>query len=140
MIYIHLFHGRNDPDAEMEEVGKDNGGWGFDGPQFCCESIHGTYCSHFRLWRTRTIVSDGLVQGIATIADDEMWLFWYEDMIYYDGKFYGDFSIAAEPVDGHEITFYEESKATLSPEWEAKLKESQDEQRRLRKQAEAAGG
>ena len=118
MIYIQLFHGRNDPDADMAEAGKDNGGWGFDGPQFACESIHGTYCSHFRMWRAR--LGDGV------IADDEVFLYWYDDMIYYDGKYYGDFSISDQQVDGHSVTPYEGEKSDSSLDMRRQMKERHD--------------
>jgi len=68
-IYIELFHGRTDPKKCMDD-------WGTEGPilgpfKFC----HITYFS-----------------GWLKVGDD-IQIHCHKDMVYYDGVFYGDFSI-----------------------------------------------
>jgi hypothetical protein len=72
-MYIRLFHGRRDPDQEMEE-------WGFAGPTFgpLTAYLH-TYCSTFRIYG-----EDGA---------GELWLEAHGDMIRWDGCYYGDMEI-----------------------------------------------
>src|SRR6185437_4495240 len=72
-MYLRLYHGRTDPDQEMEE-------WGFDGPTFgpLSSYVH-TYCSTFRIH--------------AAEGYEEIWLDKYDDMIRWDGCFYGDLEV-----------------------------------------------
>ena len=72
-MYLRLYHGRHAPDQEMDD-------WGFDGPTFgplACY-IH-TYCSTFR------------IHGNSN--SDELWLDRHDDMIRWDGRFYGDMEV-----------------------------------------------
>lgn len=71
-IYIELFHGRTDPEQCLDD-------WGTEGPilgpfKFC----HITYLS-----------------GCLKFGDD-LTLNCYKDLVYYDGVFYGDFSIMSD--------------------------------------------
>jgi hypothetical protein len=72
-MYLRLYHGRTDPRQEMDD-------WGFVGPTFGPLScyVH-TYCCTFR------------IHG----ADDtsEVWLETHDDMIRWDGCFYGDMEV-----------------------------------------------
>ena len=72
-MYLRLYHGRTDPDEEMDD-------WGFVGPTFGPLScyIH-TYCSTFR------IHGDG--------NTSEVWLETHGDMIRWDGCFYSDMEV-----------------------------------------------
>ena len=95
MLYIRLFHGRTDPNRDMDE-------WGSDGPVFGpYEFAHTTYTSRIRLCK----VDDNC---------DELFL--YEDMLYYDGVYYGDWSVFTDETfkKGKFVTIpFELSKANL---------------------------
>jgi hypothetical protein len=72
-LYLRLYHGRKDPAEEMKE-------WGFDGPTFgpLCSVVQ-TYFATIRLCRN----------GV----DDDLWLDIRQDMIVWDGSYYGHFAI-----------------------------------------------
>jgi hypothetical protein len=72
-MYLRLYHGRTNPDQEMDD-------WGFAGPTFgplACY-VH-TYCSTFRIHGEGNSI--------------EIWLDRHDDMIRWDGCFYGDMEI-----------------------------------------------
>jgi len=70
-IYIRLFHGRTNANQDMNE-------WGLDGPIFGpYEFVHTTYALNLKLSK------NGLCSEF----------FCYEDMVYYDGVYYGDWSV-----------------------------------------------
>ena len=95
MVYIRLFHGRADKDKDMED-------WGLDGPVFGpFEFVHTTYSFHVKLGK-----SDGNCFEIHC----------FEDMLYYDGVYYGDWSVFTEDslkADNINITEFKQSKAQL---------------------------
>jgi hypothetical protein len=71
-VGIRLFHGRRNPKEELED-------WGEDGPVLGpFDGIHSTYLHHIR----------PVVQG-----DSEVDLEIVEDMLYYDGVYYGDWTV-----------------------------------------------
>ena len=73
-LYLHLYHGRDTADQDMDD-------WGFEGPSLGPFSdVIVTYLSTVRC------MTDG---G----QSDELWLVFQEDMVVHDGKFYGDFCI-----------------------------------------------
>lgn len=66
--YLRLYHGRKDPQENL-------GDWGSEGPTFGpYASVQVTYGSHIKM-------------HTGSGFDD---LNWHEDLIYYDGIFYGD--------------------------------------------------
>jgi hypothetical protein len=72
-MYLRLYHGRTDPDQQMED-------WGFTGPTFgplACY-VH-TYCCTFRM--------------IGEDQTSEVWLETHDDMIPWEGCFYGDLEV-----------------------------------------------
>lgn len=72
-MYIGMFHGRKTPDEEVE-------GWGFNGPVIGpLKWVHTTYRDHIRFCH----VDD----------HDGVDLTFFEDMLMYDGKYYGDFTV-----------------------------------------------
>ena len=74
-LYLHLYHGRKDPAEDLDD-------WGSEGPTFGpYASIQITYGAHIKMHE-----ADGF--------DD---LRWCEDLVYYDGIYYGDLSITTEP-------------------------------------------
>jgi hypothetical protein len=73
-VFIHLLHGRDNPDQDMQD-------WGFVGPILGpFEAIHFTYRYH-----VRCITDSG--------CGDEVELRFHEDLLVHDGKFYGEFEI-----------------------------------------------
>jgi hypothetical protein len=77
-VYLKLMHGRATPDQQMND-------WGFDGPILGpFEAVHFTYTTHVRCFPKG---SDGDAEALE--------LCFHDDMLVYDGKFYGDFEIAA---------------------------------------------
>jgi hypothetical protein len=77
-VYLKLMHGRDHPDQQMND-------WGFDGPVLGpFEAVHFTYTTHVRCFPKG---SDGDAEAIE--------LCFHDDMLVYEGKFYGDFEIAA---------------------------------------------
>ncbi len=72
-MFLRLYHGRTVPDQEMDD-------WGFVGPTFgpLSSYVH-TYCCTFR------IHGDG--------DSSEVWLEKHDDMIRWDGCFYGDMEV-----------------------------------------------
>ena len=78
-MYLRLYHGRTDPDQEMEE-------WGFVGPTFGPLScyVH-TYCCTFR------------IHGES--GTHEVWLDKHDDMICWQGCYYGDFEVFIAATD-----------------------------------------
>ena len=95
MLYIRLFHGRTDTNQDMNN-------WGSDGPVFGpYEFSHTTYTTVIRLGK-----SDG----------DSDSLYLYEDMLYYNGVYYGDWSVFTDETlkkGEFVITAFEQSKANL---------------------------
>jgi hypothetical protein len=77
-IYLKLMHGRDNPDQQMHD-------WGFDGPVLGpFEAAHFTYATHVRCFPKG---SDGDTEALE--------LCYHDDMLVYQGKYYGDFEIAA---------------------------------------------
>jgi|GEM_PF-2018371 len=72
-MYLRLYHGRTDPDQQLDE-------WGFVGPTFGPLScyVH-TYCCNFRIY--------------GECDTNEVWLERHDDMIRWDGCFYGDMEL-----------------------------------------------
>lgn len=111
-LYFLLFHGRKDPKEVMDD-------WGFDGPIFGpIKWVHGTYCVNIKL---------GYSPGFPWAE-----LRFYDDMVYYDGNYYGDWSasvLTEEELNRTEVkerlTTYEENKSRKEYQTEDKEKASQ---------------
>ena len=97
MLYIRLFHGRADPNQDMDE-------WGSDGPVLGpYKFVHTTYQYHLKL-------------GCEDGSCDELFL--YDDMLYYGDVYYGDWSVFGEStcIDGNYTpVIFNNSKAHLPP-------------------------
>lgn len=95
MIYLRLFHGRTNPNQDMDD-------WGADGPIFGpYEFVHTTYSSLVRFGK-----QDGDCDSLYAV----------EDMLYYDGVYYGDwtvFSLQTLVSGKYQLTAYEQKKANL---------------------------
>ena len=71
-VYIELFHGRANPDQDMDD-------WGEPGPVFGpFRFVHTTYASHIKLGAEADTTQDLNVLG---------------DMVYYGSMWYGDWSV-----------------------------------------------
>jgi hypothetical protein len=97
MLYIRLFHGRTDPNQDMDD-------WGTDGPVFGpYKFVQMTYASHLKLGRP-----DGHCDELFVHADD---------MVFYDDVYYGDWSVFGQDAfkqDGFQVTEFVPAKAVLA--------------------------
>ncbi len=76
-LYIRLFHGRTTKNQVLED-------WGLDGPVFGpFDWIHTTYKNHIKMGENEhgDVVAELMVD---------------EDLVYYDGVWYGDWTIFTE--------------------------------------------
>lgn len=96
MLYIRLFHGRTDPEQDMND-------WGTDGPIFGpYESVHTTYACRIKMIK-------------ADSSYDEL-LVYPEDLVFYDGVYYGDWIVFDEQgvkETAYPITQFDATKALL---------------------------
>lgn len=76
-VALELFHGRRHPGDELED-------WGFQGPVLLADYVHATYGGDLKL---------GLPEPQ---GDGE--LHFVDDLVYYDGGFYGDWSVFPEAL------------------------------------------
>jgi len=93
--YLRLYHGRKTPEIDLEE-------WGIDGPVFRIAWMHQTYLFNIRI-------------GFE-FSNREEQLTIVEDMIYYDGVYYGDwevFTATGQYLDD-EIETFDRAKARLN--------------------------
>ena len=95
-LYLRLYHGRKDPKEDLED-------WGSEGPIFgSYTSIQITYEAHIKMHAPDHF-------------DD---LTWEDDLIYYDGIYYGDVGISSDH-NTVETTHYQEEKSRLPKKDEA---------------------
>jgi len=79
-VYVRLLHGRNAPDERLKD-------WGFEGPVLGpFQAVHFTYT-----WHVRCIPYPE--------KGDEIEFEFYDDLLVYDGKYYGDLEIVSDPAD-----------------------------------------
>ncbi len=94
MLTIKLYHGRKDPDEDMND-------WGTDGPLLKIRGFHVTYLSTYRV----------------KLADDD-WHFlkFTNDLLVYDGVLYGDFTISDNDPEniGQAIEWFDPVKGEAS--------------------------
>lgn len=93
-LYLNLYHGRVVDRETFQHP--DMNDWGTDGPTFEIESFQWTYGSP-------KIHVDGDLEHMAT----------FDDLIYYNGVFYGDFNVSNEKYNEveeykTELTFLDE--------------------------------
>ena len=96
MLYIKLFHGRKNTNESLDD-------WGSEGPIFGpYVYIHTTYVRHIKM-------------GMNPDCVDE--LFTTDDLIYYDGVYYGDWRVFTDDVmkkeDSSLMQKYDHQKAEL---------------------------
>lgn len=100
-MYLHLYHGRKDPNQDMDDdqQAHENGGWGTDGGQFNITALICTYKHHIRV--------------VTKEYPDTIDLCFNGDCLYYDGVYYGDWSVSDTPNKDMEVGVLEEEKATI---------------------------
>ena len=96
MAYLKLFHGRKQPNQQMDD-------WGFDGPVFGpLKFVHTTYGCHIKF-------NEEDQDGCELFIDED------SDMIRYDGDYYGDWSVFDNDLMGEDerlrLTVWDEVKA-----------------------------
>ena len=96
MLYLKLFHGRKDPDEQLDD-------WGSDGPIFGPYNfIHTVYNSRIYMGKHRC---------------DSHVLEMHDDMVGYGGIYYGDWSVFTEEIfkneDPSRLYPFDPAKVTL---------------------------
>jgi len=83
-MYLDLYHGRKDPDEDMD-------GWGFDGPIIGpLEHMHMTYMDTFRIFfKDIPLAHKNGWEGV-----DDNWVIHNEGLVLFQGNYYGDWSIS----------------------------------------------
>jgi len=97
-LFIKLFHGREDPEVDMDD-------WGL-GPHYLGPFgyVHSTYASDLKM---------EYYDRSAELTLD-VCLYYYKDMLYYDGIFYGDFSVStADRFRIMDVMRFDQRKADL---------------------------
>ena len=107
-LYLALLHGREYPQQQMSD-------WGFDGPLIGpLEWCHTTYATHVRI-KFSVEEDEGLYFEEACFPDAQD-IFIHEDLITYDGKFYGDwtvFSVSPEETERLPDTFRDAARRVI---------------------------
>lgn len=95
-LYLQLFHGRKNIDDKLDD-------WGEQGPFLGPFTfVHTTYAVHIKF---------GMPDG-----DDRHWLTIVNDMVYYNGMYYGDWSVCSEKnADPARIQAVDPDKTTPPP-------------------------
>lgn len=97
-VALELFHGRSSPDQHLEN-------WGTQGPVFLVDYVHVTYLCDIKL-------------GIPGPAGDGD-LHFVEDLVFYNGAYYGDWSVfpaevaRSEPSLSARVISFEPTKAVV---------------------------
>ncbi len=101
-MYLQLYHGRTSPEQNLDD-------WGSSGPVFGpLQWFHVTYLSSFRFCYENEPTGD-------TSGE----FFFVEDLLHYDGVYYGDWSVFMSNKENIEESYagrlqtYEEEKAVL---------------------------
>lgn len=80
-MYLQLLHGRRHPDQQMDD-------WGPDGPCFGpLDWVHITYNT------TIGICGEGDNEGTGPMLGINDPMYFVEDMIFYEGMYYGDWEV-----------------------------------------------
>ena len=86
-MYLRLIHGRTDPEESPED-------WGTDGPVFGpLEFCHITYLN------TINIAKKGDHDGTGPMLSEADPMYFHNDLLFYDGVYYGDFELCMEEVN-----------------------------------------
>jgi len=95
-VYINLYHGRPSTEMDMDD-------WGPNSVWFECDFL--------------TVDYNPLTNGIRLLnvlgGDQEDWLSYLDDLIYYDGLFYGAFSVHSKLDPHHETRSFSADAARV---------------------------
>lgn len=80
LVALQLFHGRTDPKQDMTD-------WGTVGPVFLVTYVHTTYGSDIKLGIPHVVAGEEAAGDGDLEVDDQ-------GLVYYDGVWYGDWSVA----------------------------------------------
>lgn len=92
-MYLHLYHGRKDPNEQMDDWGEELQ------VSFKIDTLVCTYKNHIRVKGEKDVSPFDLCFG--------------EDCLYYDGVYYGDWSVNEEPFFKDNIQELDEKKAVI---------------------------
>lgn len=94
-IYLSLFHGRTDPRETLED-------WGTEGPWFGpLDFVHTTYGTHIKFQYA----------GRDSEAGHDLHV--VGDMVYYNGVYYGDWSVCTGPAPDGRVEEFDPERAKL---------------------------
>lgn len=83
MLYLELYHGRKNPDQDLED-------WGFDGPIIGpLEHMTFTYLNVIRVFFTK----ESIAKACGFEGKDDNWITFEDDLLVFQGNYYGDFSL-----------------------------------------------
>lgn len=87
-LYLRLFHGRVDPDEDLED-------WGFDGPHIGpLKYVHGTYTTELAIEFLDAEETAGMSSARSFGIDPSTpFIKYHEDLLCLHGLYYGDFSV-----------------------------------------------
>lgn len=89
-VYLHLFHGRIHPNEPLDD-------WGLDGPVLGpLDFVHVTYCSDLKF-------DQGELPELKFV----------DDLVYYDGMYYADWSVFSNLEEGMRPELPTEEKAAV---------------------------
>ena len=108
-VFLHLFHGRDDPNKDMDD-------WGYSGPTLGpLRYVHTTYMSDVKFAMEREafkkffpeVFAEWDAKGYCNAVGDydpETDSYWIdhhitttEGLVFFQGKYYGDFSVTSDP-------------------------------------------
>jgi len=104
-VYLRLFHGRDNPEQDMPD-------WGFDGPVIGpLEYVHVTYMCDIKFACSEDVMRKFFpdyaaeYDAFCKARPNSNCPFWTDhnlviasDLVKYDGKFYGDWSVSTSPT------------------------------------------
>lgn len=97
-LFLHLYHGRRLDPVTLEQPEMED--WGEDGPYFPCGQVISDYKSHLRLMHKQWV--------------GDQRLSYLDDLIFYDGWFYGAFEVVSELPEGVTSVAVNPDKADVS--------------------------
>ena len=87
-LYLELYHGRDNVDDDLDD-------WGFDGPVIGpLEHITFTYMHVIRIF----FANEKVAKSCGFPGKEGNWLTFEDDLLSFQGKYYGDFSLIDLPV------------------------------------------
>ena len=93
-LYLHLFHGRDDPEEDMDD-------WGFDGPTIGpLKFVHTTYTTDIKICFANAEIEQKFFPNSPPEFPDTRWIHINDWCLEYNNKFYGDWSVFDSTLTG----------------------------------------